>query len=358
MNIAIIPWGEEGLNNEIFNIEDCSKNRDDINMPMYLIRKYLADHDVRLDTIDLFANLLEVDYFLFFSYDLYWIEKLLRKGFAGKMIWFNAEPEVVYERNSAQGIKDTLEVFHYVMTWDEKLIDNKRIFKRNIPYYFSDKREKSALKWHEKKLLVNISGCKFSNHPDELYSARMEVISYFERNHSDEFDFYGQGWEGNKFKNYKGEVANKAKVYADYKFALSLENMRNGQGYITEKIFDCFTSGIVPVYQGASNINDYIPDDCYIHFDAFKNIDELYHYLISINEDEHRGYLNRIYNWINSNGPKAFSPERQGEYILQVCDQGFSDFNARTVIYLKIKLKLWYLKIRKIGMFIKNKIRY
>jgi hypothetical protein len=33
------------------------------------------------------------------------------------------------------------------------------------------------------------------NHPLELYSKRVEAIKWFEKNHPEDFDFYGIGWD-------------------------------------------------------------------------------------------------------------------------------------------------------------------
>ena len=35
------------------------------------------------------------------------------------------------------------------------------------------------------------------------------------------------------------------------------------KGYITEKIFDSFFAGVVPIYWGAENITDYVPKSLY-----------------------------------------------------------------------------------------------
>ncbi len=46
-------------------------------------------------------------------------------------------------------------------------------------------------------------------------------------------------------------------------------------GYITEKILDCFTSGIVPIYAGAPNVKQYIPENTFIDYFQFETLEEL-----------------------------------------------------------------------------------
>lgn len=123
---------------------------------------------------------------------------------------------------------------------------------------------------------------------NELYSRRIEAIA--DLSHFNAIDLYGRGWNNwfsrssmwlpywkNRkalIKVYKGECESKYKVLSQYNFSLCFENMIM-RGYITEKIFDCFYSGTIPIYLGASDIESIIPDDIYIDcrkFDSWKEI--------------------------------------------------------------------------------------
>jgi hypothetical protein len=77
---------------------------------------------------------------------------------------------------------------------------------------------------------------------------------------------------------YKGSCVSKLEVLSQYDFALCFENMQM-QGYITEKIFDCFYAGTVPVYWGAQDIAKYIPANSFIDFKNFQNTRELKNHL-------------------------------------------------------------------------------
>ena len=48
---------------------------------------------------------------------------------------------------------------------------------------------------------------------------------------------------------------------------------------ISEKIFDCFYSGTIPIYLGDPNISDTIPSDTFIDYRDFSNINDLLKYL-------------------------------------------------------------------------------
>ena len=53
---------------------------------------------------------------------------------------------------------------------------------------------------------------------------------------------------GNKYSTWKGKVSNKANCINDYKFVFVFENTELINGYITEKIFDVFYGGSIPIY--------------------------------------------------------------------------------------------------------------
>ena len=45
--------------------------------------------------------------------------------------------------------------------------------------------------------------------------------------------------------------------------------MSDTPGYMTEKIWDSFKAKTVPVYWGASNIEEYVPKNCFIDYRDF-----------------------------------------------------------------------------------------
>ncbi|KAF9908958.1 hypothetical protein EC991_009258 [Linnemannia zychae] len=73
----------------------------------------------------------------------------------------------------------------------------------------------------------------------------------------------------------------KTKTLAPYPFGLAAENS-NCVGYITEKFYDVLASGAIPVYFGASDIADFVPEGSYINVHDFKNYDELIHFMKTV----------------------------------------------------------------------------
>jgi len=187
--------------------------------------------------------------------------------------------------------------FSKVLTWNDDLLKTPLYEKINYPQYIPE--ELYQVPFSEKKPFVIIAGNKTSKHKNELYSARKQVIHFFE-DKCDEFDLYGFGWENEKFKNYKGSVDRKLKTLSQYKFCICYENMHGVEGYITEKIFDCFFAGCVPIYWGANNVLDFIPENAFIDMRHFKSIEEMYAYVCKIPQDEYEAYINNARIFLKS----------------------------------------------------------
>lgn len=315
MRFAIIPWADKYLKDRMFDIDDPAINYDNRQEPYLDMQKEFERKGHELHTIDLFENLEEVDYFLFFELEWHWILKISKLNKLDRMVYCNAEPPSVNAINSPDGYQYLKHFFPYIMSWNSDWVDGKIIYKRNIPYYFKQ-LVVSNIPFEEKKLLTSISGYKKSDYPGELYSERERLIDYFEQNYPQDFDFYGSGWDKQGHSCYRGHAGVKAEVYQKYRFALCLENIGGIKGYITEKILDCLTAGIVPVYLGATDICEYIPKNCFVDYRKFKTYDDLAKYLLVMKEDEYNRFLQVAADFLNSDAILAFSGQQYAQNII------------------------------------------
>ena len=64
-----------------------------------------------------------------------------------------------------------------------------------------------------------------------------------------------------------------------------MENL-DFDGYITEKIFDFLTCGVVPIYVGTKSITNHIPAEVFIQYSNFASLNELNEYLRNMSLDE------------------------------------------------------------------------
>jgi hypothetical protein len=94
-----------------------------------------------------------------------------------------------------------------------------------------------------------------------------------------------------------------------HRFAICYENVADLAGYITEKIFDCFFAGCVPVYWGASNIEEYVPERCFVDRRKHTNGEDLHQYLISISEQEFLSRQHAISAFLASSVARSFFPD-------------------------------------------------
>lgn len=288
LKFAVIPWSSAFMKDKMFDVMDLTINRDHLMEPFREMQLEFERQGDELHTID-YYDVEQIDYFLFFVIDWEVVLKVIHMGKADCMIYCNAEPPVVDMTNCPAGYRKLQRIFPYILTWNRDWVDNKTIFKRNIPYFFENNIKNVV--FEERRLLTGISGNKHSKHIDELYSERERVYSFFEENYPDDFIFYGTGWDKKSHPCYGGRVENKSEVYHQFKFAICFENMKNVKDYVTEKIWDCLCSGIVPIYAGAENIYEYIPRDCYIDYFEFKNCEELADFLLKMEEEEYQKYL-------------------------------------------------------------------
>ena len=239
--------------------------------------------------------------------------------------------------------------FEKVFTWDPRLIDHKKYFPlqypMRIPQSFAiDRSEK-------KKFVVTVASQKYNPHREEIYTERVRAVRWFEQNHPDEFDLYGQGWDrrfftgslsrvnlfllkiypkfpnsfvSHRFPSWKGAVPRKNAVMRQYKFALCYENAIF-PGYITEKIFDGFFAGCVPIYLGAPDVTSWIPADTFIDKRNFKSYEELYRFLKTMTEEQYQGYVTAIENFVRGEKIRPFGAEAFADlFVRHIVEPGKS----------------------------------
>ncbi len=71
----------------------------------------------------------------------------------------------------------------------------------------------------------------------------------------------------------------------NFTFVLILENT-NAQGYVSEKIYDAFIAGCIPIYLGNNNDRVNIPTDMYIDLHKFKTSRDLQNFLDSLSLED------------------------------------------------------------------------
>ena len=316
MNIAIIPHSEELMKEPTKQWRLYSTLQDKYKGTEYTWKILSEYKDWSL-----------VDYFVFYNFNYSWgisilkkINKMHRKN---RIIFVMMEPDTVYFFHSSRYLPLIRKFTDCIITWNKDIVDGENIFFSFFHGWLTRECKSpnyKPLPFDEKKLLCNISCNKESNNPNELYTERKKVIEYFELKHHNDFDLYGRGWDKKKYRSYMGEVETKGEIYRNYKFALALENEKNVKGYITEKILDCIYYGIVPVYYGADDILEYIPEECFIRYDKFHSIDEMYNFLINVIYSDYEKYIDAQRKFIAEKRYVPFSMEQWGENVINAIE--------------------------------------
>jgi hypothetical protein len=176
-----------------------------------------------------------------------------------------------------------------------------RPFLENIPAF------------NTRKLCVLVTGNLSNPAPFAGYAHRKEIIDFFESKKTGEFDLYGSGWEQKKYQCYRGIISesgdrrlNKIRILQQYKFDICYENAQLN-GWLSERIFESFAAGCIPIYWGAQSIEKYIPKQCFIDRTTFKDNQELYLFLITMTEQMYQEYIHNIRNFLESDAAKQLS---------------------------------------------------
>ena len=258
-----------------------------------------------------------------------------------RMFLLLMESEIIRSSNYTQSHH---KYFEKIFTWKDDIVDNKKYIKYNWPQNIPEEIVFSDAK--NKKLITLISSHKLNSHPFELYSERIKAIRYFEENAPTDFDLYGGGWWTISFRSnllkyaplvpgfsyfrelcqkiffesfpsWKGRINSKKEILSQYKFAICYENAKNIPWYITEKIFDCFFVGCIPVYLGPPNIDDFIPKNTYIDKNKFPSYANLLYFLHNLTDIEITEYQKNIKLFLESEMWRAFSSQSFAKVIVQ-----------------------------------------
>lgn len=225
-----------------------------------------------------------------------------------KLILISWEPPSVFDHQYTQ---EVLDLFGTVFTWHDEMVDGKKFIK--IHYPSLRPLEENLPSFESRKLLCMVnSNLKFNDFEKELYTMRRDAVKFFEGKPAGTFDLYGKGWDG--FKNAKGRVPDKQEALKGYKFNFCFENAAV-PGYITEKIFDSFAAGAIPIYLGAPNIEDYIPKECFIDYRQFSDFEAMLSFIQKMTKEEYESYLSHIDVFLKSPESQKFTWEHFSETL-------------------------------------------
>lgn len=185
----------------------------------------------------------------------------------------------------------------------------------------------------DRKFLLMMNANKLPRlYEDELYTSRLKAVAFFHE--FGEVDLYGRNWDraptrvGKTLTPYvlrrlasrlwewrqrrfpdpvytavaqasRGPAKSKSETMSQYRFALCFENSTL-RGWMTEKLFDCFFVGTIPVYWGAPDVLDWVPAEAFIDMRKFKTFGDLRAFLHSLSPADERKYREAARDYLSS----------------------------------------------------------
>ena len=311
--IFIDPFYPAYENNKLFDASDTVLNRDDSLAPYIRLKKDFELKSLEVMTYDLAKNFskdeIKDDGYISFG-NLRDKEELKNSGLK-LLAFYLMEPPLVttkFYKELPYLSKNFEKIFIHNITGDcysLEGVDQTKLYPLywGQPYgevveqYWANTERKSAV------IVINGNHKPRRMHDKELYSQRIEWALNLSRHIH--VDLFGRGWNKilsrsslwapflkNYFsiqKIYRGPCQAKLPLMATYDYVLCFENLIM-DGYITEKIFDCFYSGAIPIYRGGNDITNRIPGSCFIDLRDFKDAKELSEYLLSLTKEQKKNY--------------------------------------------------------------------
>ena len=309
-------------NNSLFDFAN-PRNSDGLFTPYIVLREKLLEFGIELNTPDLNIG-------RHVSLEVHMDSRLLVKNDALQYLIAVENPLI----NQLNADVEYLKKFHRVFSWNDAALVHPHAVKIFIA---NDLSMSNAPSFSGR----NVFACLISSNKvapwfgdNDLYAERINVVRWYEKHAPSFFHLYGRGWGkpshvfsrkdkflrrigrirtqlfGYKpFPSWRGEVTTKADILSTAKFSYCYENVSDMPSYITEKIFDSFLSGCVPVYWGANNVLDYIPENCFIDRRDFKDTAEVHQHLLSITPEKYAQYQQNIAAFLTSEKGYLFGIE-------------------------------------------------
>lgn len=355
--VYIDPPSHHFLRDRLFDSNAARLGGDQLLAPYVYLREFLNERGVTVRTADYLpekSNGTRDVYVSFGILDNY--RRIARERPEVVLSAYFALECPIVEPRMYRALNDAQKYFKRIFSWSDSA-SLKRFVGADLrcePFFwmqsFDDVHEEI---WSnpDRKFLVMINANKLPRlYWNELYTERRRAVEFFSR--YNEVDLYGKGWDAPSArvgktavpyiikrlyyeaikgwqkvkpdpllvaarKAYRGIADVKSEVLGRYTFALCFENCVL-KGWITEKIFDCFFAGTVPIYLGEPEIERYIPKSCYIDMRDFADYGELRQYLKSLSADEIQNYRECAREFLRSPDFYPFSKSAFAERILEI----------------------------------------
>jgi alpha(1,3/1,4) fucosyltransferase len=345
--LYIDPPSHHFLQDKLFNVQDGRLNGEQLLAPYAKLREDFAARDIVVRTADYMPEAVSDTHNIYVSMgmlDKY--KRMAQRSDTTVSAYFAMECPIV-EPSFFKQLPEASHYFKRIFSWSNSK-ELQPVIGQSLPLHhfywpqsFDDVHEHVWCN-QARKFMVMINSNKLPRlYWQELYTERLRAVEYF--SHRGEIDLYGVGWDkpgvrvGKTWvpytlrrlirsvqgywqrlypdpqlvaaqRVYKGIAPTKSAVLGQYKFALCFENMVL-KGWITEKIFDCFFAGAIPIYWGEPEIQKYIPAECFIDMRQFADYATLANFLYGLTERQIQTYKENARAFLRSEKFRPFSKD-------------------------------------------------
>lgn len=146
----------------------------------------------------------------------------------------------------------------------------------------------------------------------QLHDYRYKAIGHFMGTPG--FKLYGRGWPA----DWGCEIEDKLSVIKGYQYALCFENGAY-PGYITEKIIDCLVAGVIPVYMGAPDIEEYVPPGLFVNARRYPTFADMEHDLHKIPEWQTKQMIKVGQGWLKNDKGRRYNNKVFAARMMGMC---------------------------------------
>ena len=356
--VYFVPPNHQLLGGRLFERESNPYAGDKILAPYAALHERLSAAGIAVDTIDRLATTTDERRKIVISYgtpgrlpsdSVRDLRELATRSDVTLSAFFTMECPIV-EPGVYEALPEIQRLFRRVLSWSDSasLLQFTHQPVRFEHYCWPqsfDRVHEHLWSDRDRKFLLMMNANKLPRlYVDELYTARRLAVEYFHR--FAEIDLYGRHW-GNAPRRVgksrtpatirrllemawearqrllpdpvyraaaeasRGPALSKSETMAQYRFAICFENSIL-KGWMTEKLFDCFFVGTVPIYWGAPDVRDWVPAECFIDMRQFADFADLRAFLLALTPQQEQGYRDAARAYLES---ERFAPFRLTSWV-------------------------------------------